>query len=82
MGVVIQPALEPTYAGSAELLADGNVEVVWTDGPAAPLMDGWEPGRWCASGPPTHHTSDVNDEEGAVVVAVAALTPLGGRAAG
>jgi len=74
IGVVIQPALEPTYAGSAELLADGDVEVVWTDGPAAPLMDGWEPGRRVRVRTTDTSPSDVDGEEGAVVVAVAALT--------
>jgi phosphohistidine swiveling domain-containing protein len=44
MAVLIQPELAAAFAGTAELLASGDVEVVMTDGPAAPLMAGWIPG--------------------------------------
>jgi hypothetical protein len=44
MGVLIQPELAPDFAGSAEVLADGSISVVATDGPAGPLMAGWATG--------------------------------------
>jgi hypothetical protein len=44
MGVLIQPELVPVSAGTAELIADGSVEVVATDGPAAALTAGWVSG--------------------------------------
>ena len=44
MGVLIQPELTPSFAGTAELLPGGDVQVVATDGPAGPLMAGWVTG--------------------------------------
>jgi hypothetical protein len=44
MGVLIQPELAPSFAGTAELLPGGEVQVVATDGPAGPLMAGWVTG--------------------------------------
>ena len=44
MGVLIQPEINPDFAGTAELSPDGSVSVVATDGPAGPLMAGWATG--------------------------------------
>jgi phosphohistidine swiveling domain-containing protein len=44
MGVLIQPEINPGFAGTAELGPDGSVSVVATDGPAGPLMAGWATG--------------------------------------
>jgi phosphohistidine swiveling domain-containing protein len=44
MGVLIQPEINPDFAGTAELGPDGSVSVVATDGPAGPLMAGWATG--------------------------------------
>jgi phosphohistidine swiveling domain-containing protein len=44
MGVLIQPELAPSFAGTAELLPGDEVQVVATDGPAGPLMAGWVTG--------------------------------------
>lgn len=44
MGVLIQPELLPDCAGTAEVLGDGTVQVVATDGPAGPLLAGWARG--------------------------------------
>jgi phosphohistidine swiveling domain-containing protein len=74
MGVIIQPELHSTYAGSAEVRPDGGVEVVWTDGPAAPLMAGWDRGRTAVYGADGSTDPDVRTgPEGAAVAAAARL---------
>jgi phosphohistidine swiveling domain-containing protein len=54
MGVLIQPELAPEFAGSAEVLADGSVSVVATEGPAGPLMAGWAAGTTALVGGTGH----------------------------
>ena len=48
MPVLVQPALEPAFGGTAELRLDGRIDVFGIEGSPAPLLQGWESG-WAAS---------------------------------
>lgn len=87
MAVLIQPEIKADVAGTAEVLPDDAVQLVATNGPAAPLMAGWVTGaavRVSVSGnmldppPPGLHC------DGSVLVAAAKMarevaTVLGDR---
>lgn len=53
MAVLIQPALEPDYGGTARLEGD-DVVVTAVAGSPAPLVQGWEPGTQARVGPDGH----------------------------
>ena len=45
MAVLVQPAIQPRWGGTAEMDDDGNVVVHAVEGSPAPLLQGWQPGR-------------------------------------
>jgi len=73
MGVLVQRELAPTFAGTAEILADGSAEVIMTDGSAARLMTGWEHGRRTVVDPSADPPSPPAGTEAEVSLLAAAL---------
>lgn len=45
MAVLVQPALHPVWGGVAELRSDGITVIHAVEGPPAPLLQGWAPGK-------------------------------------
>lgn len=44
MAVLVQPALDPDFGGTARFISANEIEVVAVKGSPAPLVQGWDPG--------------------------------------